>query len=183
MISEDQNIDNIVNGCKDGNRQAQEKLYRNFYRAMMGLCLRYTKNETDAMEVLNTGFHKVFKNIQKYDAEKASMYTWIRTIVINSCIDYIKIKQKNIQPVDLNSTTKIEIDPDIISKLKSDHLLHLVRKLAPATQTVFNLYIIEGYSHKEIADLLQISVGTSKWHLNEARKHLQKMINEESINQ
>ena len=150
---------------------------------MMSLCLRYTKNETDAMEVLNTGFHKVFKNIQKYDAEKGSMYTWIRTIVINSCIGYIKIKQKNIQPVELNSTTDIEIDPDIISKLKSDHLLHLVRKLAPATQTVFNLYIIEGYSHKEIADLLQISVGTSKWHLNEARKHLQKMINEESINQ
>ena len=65
------------------------------------------------MEVLNTGFHKVFKNIQKYDAEKGSMYTWIRTIVINSCIDYIKIKQKNIQPVELNSTTDIEIDPDI----------------------------------------------------------------------
>ena len=149
---------------------------------MMGLCLRYTKNETDAMEVLNTGFYKVFKNIQRYEPAKASMYTWIRTIVINSCLDYIKIKQKNIQPVELTSTTDIEIDPEIISKMKSAHLLHLVRKLAPATQTVFNLFIIEGYSHKEIAQLLHISDGTSKWHLSEARKNLQKMINEEDIN-
>jgi len=148
----------------------------------MGLCLRYTKNETDAMEALNTGFYKVFKNIQKYEPAKASMYTWIRTIVVNSCLDHIKIKQKTIQPLELTSTPDIEIDPEIISKMKSAHLLHLVRKLAPATQTVFNLFIIEGYSHKEIAQLLQISDGTSKWHLSAARKQLQKLLNEEDIN-
>jgi RNA polymerase sigma factor (sigma-70 family) len=182
LISEDQNIDNIVNGCKAGNRQAQEKLYRNFYRVMMSLCLRYTKNETESMEVLNTGFYKVFKNIQKYDPAKGSLYTWIRTIIINCCIDYIKTKQKNIQPIELTGTTDIEIQPEIISTMKSAHLLQLVRKLAPATQTVFNLFIIEGYSHKEIAQLLQISVGTSKWHLSDARKNLQTMIHEENSN-
>ena len=179
MISEDQNIDDIVSGCKAGNRQAQEKLYRNFYRAMMSICLRYTKNETDAMEVLNTGFYKVFKHIQRYEPAKASMYTWIRTIVIHSCLDYLKLQQRNIRHEGLTETTDVQIDPEIISKMKSEHLLLLIRKLTPATQTVFNLFVMEGFSHKEISKLLQISDGTSKWHLSEARKYLQKMINEE----
>ncbi len=182
MISEDKNQDDIVSGCKAGNRQAQEKLYRNFYRVMMSICLRYTKNETDAMEVLNTGFYKIFKNIQRLDSSKGSLYTWIRTIIINSCLDHIKSKQKIIRQVELNDNSNVQIDPEIILKMKSEHLLHLVRKLPPATQTVFNLFIMEGYSHKEIGSLLQISDGTSKWHLSEARKNLQKMINEEHIN-
>ncbi len=148
---------------------------------MMSLCLRYTKNETDAMDVLNTGFYKVFKNIQRYDSSKASLYTWIRTLIINSCLDHLKAKQK-IQLAELTDTTDVQIDPAIISKIKSEHLLHLIRKLPPATQTVFNLFTMEGYSHKEIADLLQVSEGTSKWHVSEARKNLQKMIYEENIN-
>ncbi|MEO8112422.1 MAG: sigma-70 family RNA polymerase sigma factor [Ginsengibacter sp.] len=183
MASEEQNIDDIVNSCKAGNRQAQEKLYRNFYRVMMSLCLRYTKNETDAMDVLNTGFYKVFKNIQKYEPAQASFYTWMRTIIINGCLDHIKSKQKIIQEAQLTDAIDVHISPEVISKMKSAHLLHLIRKLAPATQTVFNLFVIEGYSHKEIANLLGISDGTSKWHLSEARKNLQQMINEENINQ
>ena len=148
----------------------------------MNLCLRYTKNESDAKEVLNTGFYKVFKNIQRYDPVQGSLYTWIRTIIINSCLDQVKAQQKINQQVELSTATDVEINPEIISKMKSAHLLQLIRKLPPATQTVFNLFIIEGYSHKEIGKLLQISDGTSKWHLNEARKNLQKMINEENIN-
>lgn len=147
----------------------------------MSLCLRYTKNETDAMDVLNTGFYKVFKNIKKYEAAQASLYTWMRTIIINSCLDHIKSKQKIIQQEELTDAIDVQINPEVISKIKSAHLLHLIRKLAPATQTVFNLFIMEGYSHKEIANLLGISEGTSKWHLSEARKNLQKMINEENI--
>ncbi len=181
MTSEEQDITDIVIGCKAENRQAQEKLYRSFYRVMMSLCLRYTKNEEDAGEVLNTGFYKVFKNIQRYNQKQASLYTWIRTIIINSCLDHIKSNQKNIQHVEFTNATDIEIDPEIISKIKSAHLLQLIRQLPPATQTVFNLFIMEGYSHKEIGKLLQISDGTSKWHLNEARKNLQKMINKENI--
>jgi RNA polymerase sigma-70 factor (ECF subfamily) len=149
---------------------------------MMNLCLRYTKNELDAKEILNTGFYKVFKNIQRYDPVQGSLYTWIRTIIINSCLDHIKVQQKNIQQTDLSNTTDVKIGPEIISKMKSAHLLQLIRRLPPATQIVFNLFVIEGYSHKEIGMLLQISDGTSKWHLNEARKNLQKMIKEENTN-
>src|SRR5258705_5493313 len=93
LVNEEQNIDTIISGCKKDNRKAQEQLYRSYYRAMMNLCLRYTKNETDALEVLNTGFYKVYKNINRFDAGKASLYTWIRTIIINSCLDLLKTRQ------------------------------------------------------------------------------------------
>ncbi len=149
----------------------------------MNLCLRYTKNEMDAMEALNTGFYKVFKNIQRYDPQKASLYTWIRTIVINSCLDLAGLKEKLIQPIELTSATEAAIEPEIISKLNSAYVLEMIRKLPAATQTVFNLFVIEGYSHKEIASLLNISEGTSKWHVSEARKKLQIMINEGKINE
>ena len=171
-------MDEVIAGCRLGNRKAQEKLYRSFYKAMMNLCLRYTKNERDAMEALNAGFFKVFKNIQRYDAAQSSLYTWIRTIVINSCIDLNKINGKLGQPVELSEVSEASIAPEIIAQISADHLLAIVRQLPAATQTVFNLFIMEGFSHKEIAQLLNISEGTSKWHVNDARKKLQTILQE-----
>ena len=143
---------------------------------MITLCLRYTKNEADAVEVLNSGFLKVFKNIQRYDPGQASLYTWIRTIVVNSCLDFIKAKQKTEQHKELDEAMDVHIPAEAVNRMKATELLQLVRQLPPATQAVFNLYVMEGYSHKEIGELLQISEGTSKWHLSEARKSLQQMI-------
>ena len=148
---------------------------------MMSICLRYTKNDEDAVEVLNNGFLKVFKNIQRYDSSRASLYTWIRTIVINSCLDFIKQKQKLEKVDELNEGTEVHIHPEVVFKMKTADLLDQVRRLAPATQAVFNLYVIEGYNHGEIGELLSISVGTSKWHLSEARKNLQQLIKEANI--
>lgn len=142
----------------------------------MLLCMRYTKNENDAAEVLNKGFLKVFLNIQRYDPAQANLYTWMRTIVINSCIDFVKAKAKKDQYKELNETMEVHIDAEAINKMEVNMLLHLVRQLPPATQAVFNLYVMEGYNHKEIGQLLSISEGTSKWHLSEARKSLQQMI-------
>lgn len=138
--------------------------------------MRYTKNENDAAEVLNKGFLKVFLNIQRYDPAQANLYTWMRTIVINSCIDFVKAKAKKDQYKELNETMEVHIDAEAINKMEVNMLLHLVRQLPPATQAVFNLYVMEGYNHKEISQLLSISEGTSKWHLSEARKSLQQMI-------
>lgn len=177
MSNEQENID-IVSGCKKDDRKAQEKLYKNYYRAMMTVCLRYTKNDEDAVEVLNNGFLKVFRNIQRYDSSEASLYTWIRTIVINSCLDFIKQKQKLEQINELKEDIEVHIDPEVTSKMRTYELLEQIRKLTPATQAVFNLYVIEGYNHKEIGELLNISEGTSKWHLSEARKNLQQLISE-----
>ena len=179
MYKDPENLKEILDGCRHDDRKAQERLYRNYYRAMMSLCLRYTKNEEDALEVLNTGFLKIFRNIHRYEAAKASLFTWMHTIIVNSCLDFIKSKQK--QPVsgELDHAAEVEIQPEAISKMKSVELLTLIRELPPATQAVFNLYVTEGYNHKEIGKLMNISEGTSKWHLSEARKILQKKIREQ----
>jgi RNA polymerase sigma-70 factor (ECF subfamily) len=176
LSNEDQDIDRIISGCKKGNRKAQEQLYKNYYRAMMTLCLRYINNETDAVEVLNNGFLRVFKNIQRYEPAQASLYTWIRTIVINSCLSFIKDRQRKEQPMELNEAVQVHIPAEAVGRMKAAELLSLVRQLPPATGAVFNLYVIEGYGHKEIGQLLGISEGTSKWHLSEARKILQHKI-------
>ena len=176
MREEIENINELISGCKAGDRKAQEKLYRNYYKAMMSLCLRYTKNEEDALEVLNTGFLKIFRNINRYDAVKGSLFTWMRTITVNSCLDFIKSKQVQSQTGELNKEIEVEIQPEVISKMKADELLQIIRQLPPATQAVFNLYVTEGFNHKEISKLMNISEGTSKWHLSEARKILRKKL-------
>jgi RNA polymerase sigma factor (sigma-70 family) len=178
LYKDPENLKEILDGCRNDDRKAQEKLYRNYYRAMMSLCLRYTKNEEDALEVLNTGFLKIYKNIHRYDAAKAGLFTWMRTIIVNSCLDFIKSKQAQSQTGELNDEIKVEIQPEAISKMKANELLRIIRELPPATQAVFNLYVTEGYNHKEIGKLMNISEGTSKWHLSEARKILQRKIRE-----
>lgn len=183
MYKETENIDSVIDGCKKDDRRAQEKLYRSFYRVMMNLCLRYTKNEGDAMEVLNTGFYKVFKHIHRYDASKATVYTWIRTIIINSCLDFIKTRHSSLENREPEQAADAQVPPAVIAKMSAAEILELVRQLPPATQAVFNLYIIEGYSHQEIGSLMGISDGTSKWHLSEARKKLKKLLEEQAINE
>ena len=179
MNSEQENIDSIISGCRNKDRKAQEQLYRSYYRAMMNLCLRYTKNEADALEVLNTGFYKVYKHIGRYDSKKATLYTWIRTIIINSCLDFIKTKSGQTVQVELDQAAGVDLPPDVFIKMSAIEILQLVRQLPPATQGVFNLYVMEGYNHKEIGQLMGISDGTSKWHLSEARKFLQRLINKQ----
>ena len=176
MANGELEIDSIIQGCKRGDRKSQEKLYRSFYRVMMSLCLRYTKNEADAMEVLNTGFYKVYKTIDRYNAERATLYTWIRTIIINSCLDFIKAKSGQLAYKELDQAAQVDLPPDVFTKMSASDILQLVRQLPPATQAVFNLYVMEGFNHKEIAAMLGTSDGTSKWHLSEARKILQRLI-------
>ncbi len=178
MNSSENDIDSVIGDCKKGNRLAQEKLYKSFYSVMMNICVRYTRNEDDAIEVLNTAFYKVFKNIHTYTSGKAAPFTWIRTIVINTCLNFIRSKNKEINVNEIEDAADIYIHPEAITQMSSEEILLLVRQLPPATQAVFNLYIIDGYAHKEIAGLLQISEGTSKWHVSEARKILQQQLKE-----
>jgi RNA polymerase sigma factor (sigma-70 family) len=179
LLNEQEDINSIISGCKRKDRKAQELLYRNFYRAMMTICVRYTKNEADALEVMNTGFYKVYKYIHKYDAQKATLYTWIRTIVINSCLNFIKAREARSAWQTLDQAASVHLSPDVFGKMSSSEILRFVRQLPPATQAVFNLYVMEGFNHKEIGQLLGISDGTSKWHLSEARRILQQLINNE----
>jgi len=169
-------IQALIEGCKKNNRQAQELLYKKFYVAMASVCARYISNQQDAMQVLNDGFLKVFKNIKSYDAGIASLYTWIRKIIINTAIDFLR-KLPVAYTTDLSDIKEeTTIENHVIQKMNADELLNLIKELPKATRLVFNLYTVDGFNHREIAEMLSISEGTSKWHVSEARKQLKQSI-------
>jgi len=169
-------IESLIEGCKKNDRKAQELLYKKFYIAMSSLCIRYINNQQDAMQVLNDGFLKVFKNIGMYNPYQAGFYTWIRKIMINTAIDFLR-KRPITYTTDFSDFKEEPIiENNVVQKMNADDLLSNIQQLPPATQVVFNLYTVEGFNHREIGEMLTISEGTSKWHLSEARKLLKKLI-------
>ena len=178
MYSREDDIQIIIQGCLKNNRRAQEELYKRYYPAMMALCLRYLRDRQDAPEVLNDALLKVFKQMGRFDPTKAALYTWMRTIVINTALDALR-RQKALRDREMIPEEEEQpgVDNKAIAKLSGDELLGVVRQLPVTTRTVFNLYVIDGYAHKEIAALLSISEGTSRWHLNDARRQLKMILN------
>ena len=146
----------------------------------MSICLRYTKNQQDAMDVLQNGFLKVFKSINTYKPELASLYTWIRAIMVNAAIDFIRKRDKLHSYIELDAAELPIMAVDILEKFEAQELLALIQRLPPATQLVFNLYVVDGFNHREISSMCDISEGTSKWHLSEARKLLKQFIQTQS---
>jgi len=129
------------------------------------------------MEVLHDGFLKVFKHIGTYQADKASLYTWIRRIVINTAIDHLRKQQAYPDTEGLSAgADEPAIDNEALNKLSGEALLKMIRQLPAATGLVFNLYAVDGFSHREIGTLLGISEGTSRWHLSDARRQLKALI-------
>ena len=162
----------LINGCIDNDRAAQELLYRTYFGKMYGMCLRHSGEQTIAMTIVNDGFLKVFKNIAKFK-HKGSFEGWIRRIMYNTVCDYYR-KQSNKQKyIEIDDKG---IDAGVYHQLDYEDLLLLVNNLTPATKQVFILYAIEGYKHHEIAEHIDISISTSKWHLANARTKLQAMI-------
>lgn len=143
----------------------------------MRICLRYAKSKDEAVEMVNDGFMKVFNHIGKYEKDR-SFNAWISTIMINTSIDYYRKRMKQIQMEELNANHELEDSSNILSHLNYNDLINMVQKLSYAYRTVFNLFVIDGYSHEEIAEMLTISVGTSKSNLFKARENLKKMIKE-----
>ncbi len=168
------NDEDLVKGCIENDRYHQELLYRKYFRSMMRMCLRYTQDRENAMEIVNNGFLRVFKKIDKYTG-KGSLEGWIRKLVFHALSDYFKSNSRTIHFLELEDrdSTKSETALD---HLYFEDLLELVQELPVATRRVFHLYAIEGYSHREIAEMTEISIGTSKWHLAAARKILKQLI-------
>ncbi len=167
----------LVKRCKANERSAQEDLYKLFYAEMLRLCYRYLKSDELAAEALNTGFLKVFQNISTFDMQKGELAVWIRTIMVRTCIDLGRkeaIFQKTSKKDE--ETATLFISPEILDKLYAQDLVKAIRLLPAATQIVFNLSVIEGYSHKEIGEQLQISESTSRWHLSEGKKLLRAIL-------
>jgi RNA polymerase sigma factor (sigma-70 family) len=162
----------LVKGCIRNDRRVQEVLYRQYCSSMLIICRSYAKNEQDAIEVLQDGFLKIFQQIDRYDSSKASIYTWMRTIMIRTAIDFLRKQNKRQVAIEWKEEHDPTIDAEALQRMSAQQILSLLQLLPATTRTVFNLYITEGYNHREIGELLNISEGTSKWHLSEARKYL-----------
>lgn len=165
----------IIDACRLNNASAQRALIKMYYGYVKSIALRYSSNDDSAGEILNDSFLKVFQNINKYD-EKQVFKAWIRTITVNTAIDYYRKNSQTPFFEEFEDQQIIDIDKDVISHISAEEILQLVRQLTPAYRTVFSLYVIDGYTHKEIAEKLGIQEGTSKSNLQDARKKLQKML-------
>lgn len=164
----------LVEGCASNDRRAQEALYRRFFPEMFRMCRRYTSDTDVAMQIVNNGFLRVFKKIHTFSF-KGSLEGWIRRLVYHSMADYYRDNAQYLHFVMLDDHDEAVPEQGHATFYEED-LLKAVRTLPSTSQEVFRLYAIEGYSHAEIAMHLDISEGTSKWHLSTARQKLRDML-------
>lgn len=167
----------LVKGCIANERPAQEGLYKLFYTDMLRLCCRYLKVDDLAKDALNAGFLKVFQNIGSFDPKKGNLHTWVKTIMVRTCIDLNRKELKFITNARTEEIEDVFILPVALQKLYAEDLVKTIQQLPAATRLVFNLYEVDGYSHKEISEQLNIGESTSRWHLTEAKKQLRALLN------
>ncbi len=167
----------IIEGCIKGERKFQELLYHTFSSKMFAVCLRYSNEYAGAEDLLQDGFIKVFKNIDKFRSE-GSFEGWIRRIFVNNSIEYFRKKANLYVVQETEALTYEYYDDNAIQKLMKEDLMKIIQSLSTGYRTIFNLYVIEGYSHKEIGEMLNITEGTSKSQLARARYLLQKKVAE-----
>lgn len=168
-------LNSVIDACLTGNRLAEKLLVRMYLGFVKSIALRYSSNHMEAEEIVNDVFLKLFNNLAKYDYSKP-FQAWTRTIAVNTAIDYYRKSQKYAHQTDIDDVDLADTDFDVISKISAEEILMLVQKLPPSYRTVFTLYVVDGYNHREIADMLGIKEGTSKSNLQDARKKLQNLI-------
>ena len=183
-------VKELIKNCEKGEAKAQKFLYEHFYVSLLGICMRYTSGEDEAKDVLQESFIKIFKNLHKYTFN-GSFEAWIKRITINNAIDNYRKKKKEISIfdneniIDLANNTKEKYDiedddesseEDIYDLIQINDVMEAVQFLSPAYKTVFNLYVVDGYSHQQIADELGINIGTSKSNFAKAKKNLKKIL-------
>ena len=159
----------------------QKELYMTCYDSMIKICNRFTSDDAVSKTLYNDAMFKVFKNIANYE-EDGRFMGWVKKIVINTCIDYARIKPEQ-HTIEINETNALEhsVSEDIINKYSAQELAQIIRKLPEHIALVFNLYVYEEYQHKEIASMLQIPVGTSRYYLSEGRRLLKEMVENKLI--
>lgn len=169
----------LIDACRKEDRKAQFELYRASYGLLMGVCLRYEKNKEDAEELLNLAFFKVLTRLDKY-SDDTPFEAWIRRITINTIIDEFRKRNRDKHSFYEELEGHVPVSDmdfnDADTRYDVEELEMMIRQLPPVSQKVFNLYVVDGFNHKEIGDMLGISEGTSKWHLSTARKTLQGML-------
>ncbi|MDB9882897.1 sigma-70 family RNA polymerase sigma factor [Bacteroidia bacterium] len=173
----------LIAGCIKQDRRAQNELYKRYYPLMSSIALRYTHNEDEALQRMNGGFYKVLKNLEKYD-NQYGLATWIRNVLVNHLIDEFRTEKNYIATIHL--TDYADVDPSLDYnnadlEFDAQELRDMISRLPDVTQKVFNMYAIDGFKHREIADAISISVGTSKWLVSDARKKLRAMLEAQTI--
>jgi RNA polymerase sigma factor (sigma-70 family) len=173
----------LIAGCIRQERSCQEALYKRFYGKMLGVCLRYAKDREQARDMLQDGMIKVFSTIRNF-AGRGSLEGWVRRIVVNTAVDHLRrnkheyliVSTVHMRDGDVPDHSDEVEEEDLIAALSEEQILQAVQQLSPAYRTVFNLYVLENFSHREIAEQLNISEGTSKSNLAKARFQLKKLL-------
>jgi len=164
----------LIDKARKGNRRSQNELYKVYYNYAMSIALRFSSSRDEASEITHDAFIKMFSNLDKYDKDQL-FKPWLRKIVVNASIDHFRKYQHVPQHLEvLENDSKVSNDG--LEQLAVEELMRLISMLSPAYRIVFSLYVVEGFSHKEIAEQLDITVGTSKSNLAKARNRLQEMV-------
>lgn len=165
----------LIQGSVEGNREIQEVLYHRFSPKMYAVCLRYSGNAVDAQDLLQEGFIKVFKNLSKFRGD-GSFEGWMRRIFLNTSIEHYRKKVNMLSVTETQEVTIEDKEWNVLDNLAEKDIISMIHELSPGYRVVFNMHVIEGYSHKEIADILGINEGTSKSQLARAKGVLKKMV-------
>lgn len=166
----------ILKGCLKNNRNAQKALYKKYKVPMFRVCLRYANSRAEAEDMLQDGFIKVFSDLHQFRSSGA-LGGWIRKVIVNIALMQIRKRKHLFSDIEIeNLANEVTTDEDIFGEMNAKALTHLIQKLPTGYRVVFNMYVIEGYSHKEIAEKLEISVSTSKSQLSKSKATLRRML-------
>lgn len=166
-------LNDIITACKTNNPVAQERLYKHYFALMYTICKGHSDDQQTVVSIINEGFLKIFTHIKNFEPDKGNFEGWIKKIMTNTAIDFSRAQKNKNRFIpfddDHNDNKALHHLPDSHTE---EEVLHLIKKMPAVTQKVFSLHIFKGYSHKEIAALLDIAESTSRWHVAEARKNL-----------
>jgi len=174
----DHDLPSILRGCRKQLRASQHALYKLFYGYGMSVAVRYSQNEEEAISIVNDSFMKVFKSIKSFDQEKA-FKPWFRRIVVNTSINHLQKQSKFKVESNIEDAGEVAAREEILSQINYKDLIRMVQSLGTAYRTVFNLYVIDGFKHEEIAKTLGITVSTSKSNLSRARYRMRELLKEQ----
>ncbi len=173
-------LQHILAGCRNNDRGSQKALYDQFYGYALSVALLYCSKETEAREILNDAFLKIFTSIDRYDNAHA-FTTWLRTIVVRTAINHYHKHLNDLELQDMTEGLDLSVEDDYLSKMAAEEVVALIQKLSPAYRITLNLFAIEGHTHAEIAEILGISIGASKSNLSKARIKLKQLMTNELI--
>ncbi|WNJ16886.1 sigma-70 family RNA polymerase sigma factor [Pontibacter sp. G13] len=165
----------IVQGCQDGDRNSQRQLYEKYFESMTWVCYRYLRERSLVEDIVHEGFIKIFQKIGTYSG-KGSLEGWMKRIMVNTCLDYLRKHKRLVSEVDLEEAKECSMPEQAVADMQANQILELVQELSDMQRTVFNLYVMEGFPHKEIAQMLNIGPSTSRAYLTEAKRNLRQKI-------